>query len=96
MDIFAANYGGLVMCQGMVAVLDGQDVDSGTCVALGIAFALHMPVIGYSTDLRRTLYCNAMPYTICARSCGICRTELGLREALDYLVDYINLIHNRT
>ncbi len=36
----------------IVAVLDGPDVDAGTCVEIGYAFANKKPVIGLRTDFR--------------------------------------------
>ena len=39
-------------CDVVVALLDGADVDSGTCIELGIGFALHKRLIGVRTDSR--------------------------------------------
>jgi nucleoside 2-deoxyribosyltransferase len=39
---------------GILAVLDGNDVDSGTAAEIGYAAALHRPVIGLRADLRLT------------------------------------------
>ncbi len=36
----------------VVACLDGADADSGTCIEVGYALGLGIPVIGYRTDLR--------------------------------------------
>lgn len=36
----------------LVAVLDGPDVDAGTCVEIGYAYALEKPIIGIRTDFR--------------------------------------------
>jgi nucleoside 2-deoxyribosyltransferase len=36
----------------VVAILDGSDVDSGTAVELGYAFALGKPILGIRTDFR--------------------------------------------
>jgi nucleoside 2-deoxyribosyltransferase len=36
----------------VVAILDGADVDSGTSVELGYAFAVQTPIIGVRTDFR--------------------------------------------
>ena len=36
----------------IVAILDGPDVDSGTCIELGYAYANKKPIIGVRTDLR--------------------------------------------
>lgn len=36
----------------VVAVLDGPDVDAGTCVEIGYAYAGKKPVVGFRTDFR--------------------------------------------
>ena len=36
----------------ILAMLDGSDVDSGTCVELGYAYAKNKPIIGVRTDYR--------------------------------------------
>lgn len=36
----------------VVAVLDGEDVDSGTAVEIGYALALGRPIVGLRTDFR--------------------------------------------
>jgi nucleoside 2-deoxyribosyltransferase len=39
---------------GLLAVLDGADVDSGTAAEVGFAAALGLPIVGVRTDLRLT------------------------------------------
>lgn len=41
-------------CAGVLAVLDGADVDSGTAAEIGYAAALRRPVVGLRMDLRIT------------------------------------------
>jgi nucleoside 2-deoxyribosyltransferase len=41
-------------CDGLVAVLDGVDVDSGTAAEIGFAYGLGMPIFGLRTDFRLT------------------------------------------
>lgn len=36
----------------IIAILDGSDVDSGTCIELGYAYANKKPIIGVRTDFR--------------------------------------------
>lgn len=40
-------------CDAAVALMDGIDVDGGTCVELGYAHALNRPVLGLRSDVRR-------------------------------------------
>ncbi len=39
-------------CDLVVAILEGSDADSGTCIELGMAYAQQIPVIGVRTDFR--------------------------------------------
>ena len=39
---------------GLLAILDGTDVDSGTAAEIGFAFALGKPVVGLRLDFRTT------------------------------------------
>ena len=41
-------------CGGVLAVLDGSDVDSGTAAEIGYAAALARPVVGLRSDLRNS------------------------------------------
>jgi nucleoside 2-deoxyribosyltransferase len=36
----------------LVAILDGADADSGTCIEMGLAYAQGKPIIGVRTDFR--------------------------------------------
>jgi nucleoside 2-deoxyribosyltransferase len=40
--------------RGVLAVLDGPDVDSGTAAEIGYAAALRLPIVGIRMDSRRT------------------------------------------
>lgn len=52
MEIAAANEKAIRECQGVVAVLDGPDVDSGTASEIGFAYALGKRIYGYRGDFR--------------------------------------------
>jgi nucleoside 2-deoxyribosyltransferase len=54
MGIGAKNEEMIRACEGMVAVLDGVDVDSGTSGEIGFAYALGKTVFGLRTDWRVT------------------------------------------
>ena len=51
-EIGASNRGALDRADGMLAVLDGVDVDSGTAAEIGYAFARGKLIIGYRGDFR--------------------------------------------
>jgi nucleoside 2-deoxyribosyltransferase len=50
--IGANNCKAIDACDALLAVLDGQDVDSGTAAEIGYAFARGKPIIGYRGDFR--------------------------------------------
>ena len=55
-DIFDLDTVNLNSAKVIVALLDGQDVDSGTCIELGYAYAHGKKVFGILTDFRA--YCT--------------------------------------
>ena len=51
-EICQNNISAIQKSQGIFAVLDGVDVDSGTASEIGFAFALGKPILGYRGDFR--------------------------------------------
>ena len=56
-QIFSLDINTLKRAEIVVALLDGQDVDSGTCIELGYAHAMRKKVFGIITDFRS--YCTS-------------------------------------
>jgi nucleoside 2-deoxyribosyltransferase len=50
--IFRVDVDGVRSAEGIVAILDGADPDSGTCFECGIAYALGIPIVAVRTDFR--------------------------------------------
>jgi nucleoside 2-deoxyribosyltransferase len=50
--IFAADVDGIDSAEGLVAIMDGPDPDSGTCWEVGYAYGTKKPVVLVRTDLR--------------------------------------------
>lgn len=50
--IFAADVGGIDWADGLVAIMDGPDPDSGTAWEVGYAFGTRKPVVLVRTDFR--------------------------------------------
>ncbi len=48
------NVRGIIESDGVLAVLDGSDVDSGTAAETGYAAALNKKICGYRSDFRRS------------------------------------------
>jgi nucleoside 2-deoxyribosyltransferase len=69
----------------ILAILDGPDSDSGTCVEIGYAYAKNKPVIGIRTDIRisedRGL--NLMVSQLCTQ------LIFGLDRNMEYLSDQV-------
>jgi nucleoside 2-deoxyribosyltransferase len=51
-DIFNYCVEMVNQCHLLVAILDGADADSGTCIEMGLAYAQGKPIIGVRTDFR--------------------------------------------
>lgn len=51
-DIFSYCVETVNQCHLLVAILDGADADSGTCIEMGLAYAQGKPIIGVRTDFR--------------------------------------------
>lgn len=56
-EIFDLDIRNLTSAELVVALLDGQDVDSGTCIELGYAYAKGKRIFGILTDFRS--YCTS-------------------------------------
>ena len=52
LEMGATNRAAIDAAQGVVAVLDGADVDSGTAAEIGYAFARGKRIVGYRGDFR--------------------------------------------
>jgi nucleoside 2-deoxyribosyltransferase len=60
-------------CDAVVAILDGSDSDSGTCIEIGYAHAKGKPVIGVRTDFR-----DGEIHGLNIMTAGICATLIKL------------------
>ena len=50
--IFATDVGGIDAAEGLVAIMDGPDPDSGTCWEVGYAYGTKKPIVLVRTDFR--------------------------------------------
>ncbi len=60
--IFLKDLEGLDGAEGVVAIMDGPDPDSGTCWECGYAYAKGKPVVLYRSDLRGSGDADDIPY----------------------------------
>jgi len=56
----------------VIALLDGQDVDSGTCIELGYAYAKGKKIFGILTDFRSYCTSDAEPHRPNLMVWGVC------------------------
>jgi nucleoside 2-deoxyribosyltransferase len=82
--IFRACMEGLEEADVMVAVLDGPDVDSGTAMEIGVAYARGMPIIGVRTDYRENQ--DRGVNLVVAGACTELLREMSFGEDLNQLV----------
>jgi nucleoside 2-deoxyribosyltransferase len=77
----------------VLASLDGQDVDSGTALEIGYAFAKGLLIVGLRTDIRR---CSDNEGSVVNLMVETCITESGgiltgsLAEAVAFLSDHLD------
>jgi nucleoside 2-deoxyribosyltransferase len=60
--IFLNDLQGLDWADGVVAIMDGADPDSGTCWECGYAYAMKKPVVLFRSDLRGSGDADDIPY----------------------------------
>jgi nucleoside 2-deoxyribosyltransferase len=61
-SIFRKDLGGVDWADGVVAIMDGADPDSGTCWECGYAYGRGKPVVLFRGDFRGTGDSRDMPY----------------------------------
>jgi len=92
--IFALDIGKIRSADIVVALLDGQDSDSGTCVELGYAYALNKKVFGLLTDFRSYHTNHLEPHRPNLMVWGVCENGNTLHNSLESLAnafrEYVN------
>ena len=61
-SIFQKDLEGLDGAEGVVAIMDGPDPDSGTCWECGYAYATKKPVVLFRSDFRGSGDADDIPY----------------------------------
>ena len=73
--IFATDVGGIDWADGLVAIMDGPDPDSGTAWEVGYAFGTKKPIVLVRTDVR-ALAGNAGDYSPMLTQAATARIDL--------------------
>ena len=84
-DIFELDIRQVDSAKIVVALLDGQDVDSGTCTELGFAYAKGKKIFGLLTDFRAHKTTDGEPDRPNLMVWGICEEGKTLYGDLDSL-----------
>ena len=77
-EIFEKDLHGLDGAEGVVAIMDGADPDSGTCWECGYAYARGKPVVLYRSDFRGSGDADDMPCNAMLIGAADARIELPL------------------
>lgn len=86
--IFRKDLEGLDWAEGVVAIMDGPDPDSGTAWECGYAYARQKPVVLFRSDFRRPGDARAIPYNAMLIGAADVHIELDLAP-LDVAADAI-------
>ena len=76
--IFRKDLEGLDWADGVVAIMDGADPDSGTCWECGYAYATKKPVVLFRSDLRGAGDAEDIPYNAMLIGAADAHVELRL------------------
>jgi len=86
-DIFDLDLHNLNSAEVVVALLDGQDVDSGTCIELGYAYAQGKKIFGILTDFRAYCTSDPEPHRPNLMVWGVCEKGATLFHKISDLTD---------
>lgn len=92
--IFATDVGGIDWADGLVAVMDGPDPDSGTAWEVGYAYGTKKPVVLVRTDLR-ALAGMVADYNPMLTQSATARVDLpaaSTTEVIDAILDALSRI----
>jgi len=94
-EIFNLDTNTLKQAQIVVALLDGPDVDSGTCIELGVAYSLGKKIFGIITDFRSYFTNDHEPQRPNLMVWGVCEEGNTLFHTLPELSEsFANYVKN--
>lgn len=94
-QIFNLDINTLKQAQIVIALLDGPDVDSGTCIELGVAYSLGKKIFGIITDFRSYLTNDREPQRPNLMVWGVCEEGNTLFHNLPELSEaFANYVKN--
>ena len=80
----------------IIAILEGPDVDSGTCIELGYAYSKKKPIVGIRTDFRSSEDngVNLMVSKVCSKIIRDMKTE-SIEKLANEVKESINKVINK-
>jgi nucleoside 2-deoxyribosyltransferase len=96
--IFATDVGGIDWADGVVAIMDGADPDSGTCWEVGYAYGCRKPIVLVRTDFR-DLAGTAGPYNPLMAQSATVRVDLpagSTTEVIAAILEALSTIGDET
>ena len=82
--IFATDVGGIDWADGLVAIMDGPDPDSGTCWEVGYAYGMKKSIVLVRTDIR-ALSGSAGDYNAMLTQSATVRIDLPAASTTDVI-----------
>jgi nucleoside 2-deoxyribosyltransferase len=89
--IFATDVGGIDWADGVVAIMDGADPDSGTCWEVGYAYGCRKPIVLVRTDFR-DLAGTAGPYNPLMAQSATVRVDLPAGSTTDVIAGILEAL----
>ena len=89
--IFANDVGGIDWADGLVAIMDGPDPDSGTAWEVGYAFGTNKPVVLVRTDVR-ALAGNVGDYNPMMTQAATARIDLPAAATADVIAAILDAL----
>jgi len=94
-EVFCLDLRYLDQAKIVIALLDGPDVDSGTAVELGYAYAKRKKIFGLLTDFRAYFLSTKTPSKLNNMVWGVCDKGNNLYRNIDDLVNAVKIYYNR-
>ena len=89
--IFATDVGGIDWADGLVAIMDGPDPDSGTAWEVGYAFGTRKPVVLVRTDIR-AIAGNAGDYNAMLTQAATARIDLPAASTTEVIAAILDAL----
>ncbi len=94
--IFAYCIDSIENADALLCILDGSDVDSGTAIEMGYAYARHKPIFGIRTDFRSSedRGVNLMVSRVCTEMFWLPSYQFDLSKLLSEIVPVLKRMLN--